>query len=147
MGCAGSKVNGAVPVERATVPVKHAAIPAEHGAIPLLTKLDDKLAAALKASAIKLLDAEVLRSEGSEARLPRILRRQELEAMEARGSRMFLSPKEAVAALRAKKRSIAALTYGWTTPDDPDVTAAYLAAVRRFLRSPLGAHVTAVFWE
>ena len=140
-------MNGAVPVERATVPVKHAAIPAEHGAIPLLTKLDDKLAAALKASAIKLLDADVLRSEGSEARLPRILRRQELEAMEARGSRMFLSADEAVAALRAKKRSIAGLTYGWTTPDDPDVTAAYLAAVRRFLRSPLGAHVTAVFWE
>ena len=67
--------------------------------------------------------------------------------MEARGSRMFLSADEAVAALRAKKRSIAGLTYGWTTPDDPDVTAAYLAAVRRFLRSPLGAHVTAVFWE
>ena len=60
---------------------------------------------------------------------------------------LFLSADEAVAALRAKKRSIAALTYGWTTPDDPDVTAAYLAAVRRFLRSPLGAHVTAVFWE
>ena len=137
MGCAGSKVH---PAKRATV--------ADHAGIPLLAKLDDKLANALQASAIKLLDADVLRSEGSEARLPRMLRRQELEAMErARGSRIFLSADEAVAALRAKNRSIAGLTYGWTTPDDPDVTAAYLAAMRRFLRSPLGAHVTAIFWE
>ena len=133
-------------------PAEHSAIPADHGSIPdhgkqLLTKLDDKLADALHASAIKLLDADVLRYESSEARLPRILRRQELEVMEAQGTRIFLSADEAVAALRAKKRTIAALTYGWTTPDDADVTTAYLAAMRRFLRSPLGAHVTALFWE
>ena len=172
MGCAGSKAaeNVAIPADQVTIPVDHAAIPAYHDAIPaehdaaipveyegptaadhvviqVLTKLDDKLADALHASAAKLLDAEVLRSEGSEKRLPRMLRRQELEAMEAQGTRIFVSANEAVAALRANKRSIAGLTYGWTTRDDPDVTAAYLAAVRRFLRSPLGAHVTAVFWE
>ena len=136
MGCAGSKA------------AEKAVADADHAAIPLLTKLDDKLADALHASAIKLLDADFLRSEGSEAWLPRILRRQELEAMEqAQGSRIFLSADEAVAALRAKNRSIAGLTYGWTTPDDPDVTGEYLAAMRRFLRSPLGAHVTALFWE
>ena len=159
MGCAGSK--GRQPEGRRSLTIgsltarsltarsrrrRHAAL--QHAALPLLTKLDDKLADALHASAIKLLDADFLRSEGSEAWLPRILRRQELEAMEqAQGSRIFLSADEAVAALRAKKRSIAALTYGWTTPDDPDVTGAYLAAMRRFLRSPLGAHVTALFWE
>ena len=120
----------------------------DHATIPLLTQLDDNFADALRVRAIKLLDADVLRFEGSEAWLPHILRRQEFEAMEqAHGTRIFLSADEAVSALRAKKRSIAGLTYGWTTPDDPDVTAAYLAAMRRFLRSSLGAHVTAIFWE
>ena len=106
--------------------------PKDHPAVRLLTRLDDKLAAVLHGGAIKLLHADVLRSEGSEAQLPRIVRRQELEAMEARGTRIFLSGKEAVAALRAKKRQIAVLTYGWSSPDDPDARAAYLAAVRRF---------------
>ena len=128
MGCGGSKA-------------------LDHAADQLLNKLDKKLIDALHSSAIKLLDAEVLRSEGSEARLPRILRRQELELMEAQGTRVFLVSDKAVSALRAKKRSIAGFTYGWTSPDNPDLTAAYLAAIRRFLRSPLGAHVKAVFWE
>lgn len=121
--------------------------PKDHTAVRLLTRLDDKLAAVLHGGAIKLLHADFLRSEGSEAHFPRIVRRQELEAMEARGTQIFLSADEAVAALRAKTRSIAVLTYGWSSPDNPDVKAAYLSAVRRFLRSPLGAHVTAIFWE
>ena len=119
----------------------------DHTAVRLLTRLDDKLAAVLHGGAIKLLQADFLRSDSSEAQLPRIVRRQELEAMEARGTRIFLSGKQAVAALRAKKRQIAVLTYGWSSTEEPDAKAAYLAAVRRFLRSPLGTHVTAVFWE
>ena len=49
--------------------------------------------------------------------------------------------------LSNQHREIAALTYGWGSPDEPDVSGEYLAAVRRFLHSGLGAHVTAVFWE
>ena len=65
----------------------------------------------------------------------------------SRDVRIFLTPSEAVAALRAKGRLVGGLTYGWTTPDHPDVSGMVLAAVRRFLRSELGRHVVAVFWD
>ena len=61
--------------------------------------------------------------------------------------RIFLTPEEAVSALRSLSREVAGLTYGWASPDHPDVTGEYLANVRRFLRHPLGEHVTALFWE
>ena len=121
---------------------------ADHKGIPLLAALDEALVAALHSGAIKLLRAEFLRADGSEALLPELLRRQELEQMEKeRGIRIFLTPKEAVAALRSLSREVAGLTYGWASPDHPDVTGEYLANVRRFLRDPLGEHVTALFWE
>ena len=64
--------------------------------------------------------------------LPKLLRRQELERMEEeRGIRIFLTPEEAVAALRSLRREVAGLTYGWASPDHPDVTGEYLANVRR----------------
>ena len=121
---------------------------ADHKGIPLLAALDELLVAALRSGAIKLLRAEFLRANGSEAVLPELLRRQELERMEKEGGiRIFLTPKEAVAALRSLRREVAGLTYGWASPDHPDVTGEYLANVRRFLRHPLGEHVTALFWE
>ena len=121
---------------------------ADHKGIPLLAALDDSLVAVLRSGAIKLLRAEFLRADGSEAMLPKLLRRQELERMEKeRGIRIFLTPEEAVAALRSLRREVAGLTYGWASPDHPDVTGEYLANVRRFLRHPLGEHVTALFWE
>ena len=61
--------------------------------------------------------------------------------------KIFLAPAEAVAALRAKNRSVGALTYGWGSPDHPDVTNDYLHSVRRFLLCPLGTHICAVFWD
>ena len=121
---------------------------ADHKGIPLLAALDKQLVAALRSGAIKLLRAEFLRADGSEAVLPELLRRQELERMEKeRRIRIFLTPEEAVAALRSLSREVAGLTYGWASPDHPDVTGEYLANVRRFLRHPLGEHVTALFWE
>ena len=48
------------------------------------------------------------------------------------------APAAASTILTAKARRGGALTYGWTTPDDPDVTGKVLAAVRRFLRSKHG---------
>ena len=121
---------------------------ADHKGIPLLAALDKQLVAALRSGAIRLLRAEFLRADGSEAMLPKLLRRQELERMEKeRGICIFLTPKEAVAALRSLSRKVAGLTYGWASPDHPDVTGEYLANVRRFLRHPLGEHVAAIFWE
>jgi hypothetical protein len=123
--------------------------PSAHKAIPLLRGLDDRLERMLSRGIIKLLRADVLRSDvvaGSS--FEKILRRQDLESLEASsGVRLFLSAEEAVAALRSSSRSVGALTYGWTSPDHPDVTNKYLAAVRRFLRSPLGSHIVGLFWE
>jgi len=121
---------------------------ADHKGIPLLAALDEALVAALRSGAIKLLRAEFLRADGSEAMLPKLLHRQELERMELeRGICVFLTPEDAVAALRSLRREVAGLTYGWASPDHPDVTGEYLANVRRFLRHPLGEHVTALFWD
>ena len=66
---------------------------ADHKGIPLLAALDEALVAALHSGAIKLLRAEFLRADGSEAVLPELLRRQELERMEEeRGMQIFLTP-------------------------------------------------------
>ena len=120
----------------------------KHAAILKLMALDDNLEAAYATGAIKLILADVLRSPTFQ----RIERRQDLERLEKeQGIRIFLTPDEAVAELRACKRgrarSIGSLTYGWQTPDHPDVTNVYLKAVRRFLCSAEGAHVKACFWE
>ena len=120
-----------------------------HPAVPRLRALDDRLAGALRKGVIKLLMSDFLRLEGGVGRLLRIERRQDLEALEAEqtGLKIFLTPEEAVSALRSNTRAIAALTYGWTSPDHPDVTNAYLHAVSKFLRHRSGAHLRAVFWE
>ena len=79
---------------------------------------------------------------------PHLLRRQDLEALERDEQiAVFLKPDEAVALLRSNTRGIAALTYGWVTPDHPDVTDEYLANMRRFLNRPRGAHIGGCFWD
>ena len=116
-----------------------------HKAVPLLMALDDRLVDAFRSGAIKLIVADRIR-DGTIGAV--IARRQELEARERdEGMRIFCSADEAIVLLRANGREVGALTYGWASPDHPDVSGAYLAAVRRFLCSPLGAHVQALFWD
>lgn len=116
-----------------------------HKAIALLMAMDDKLEAALKSGALKLVSAEYMRS--AEAG-DRILRRQDLEELERKkGIKVFLTAKEAVDALRSNGRLIASLTYGWSAPGSPDEGGHYFAAVQRFLRSADGAHIVGMFWE
>ena len=107
--------------------------------IQLLAALDDRLVAALESGAIKLVRAEALCDEATETEFAKIRRRQDLEELErSRGVRIFHTPSEAVAALRAKGRLVGGLTYGWTTPDHPDVSGMVLAAVPRSQRSQSG---------
>jgi len=112
-----------------------------------LGELDEAIIAAVKKGVIKLLDTAFLR-DSDDKTLRYILRRQDLEKLEKEtGKRIFMKPDEAAAALRSGDRRIGSLTYGWCSPSDPDPSGEYLAAVRRFLRSPLGAHVTGLFWD
>ena len=101
----------------------------DHKGIALLMALDDTLAAALASGAIKLIRADFMKQSTQ----PHLLRRQDLEALERDELAVFLKSDEAVALLRSNTRGIAALTYGWVTPDHPDETDEYLAAMRRFL--------------
>ena len=99
--------------------------PTDHKAVPFLMALDNKLAAALASGAIKLIRADFMKQSTQ----PHLLRRQDLETLEyVKQIAVFLKPDEAVALLRSNNRAIAALTYGWVTPDHPDETDEYLAA-------------------
>lgn len=115
-----------------------------HKGIKFLKEIDARLADNLKDGSIRLVRADFLRSDI----LSHIERRQSLEGRESTsGESIFLSPREAVDLLAKSSRAIGVLTYGWTTSNDPDVTGTYLAAVRRFLLSDLGACIVAVFWD
>ena len=110
-----------------------------------LAQLDDKLEVALGSGAIKLVNADYLRGASKD----RFKRRQDLENLDKQPSeiKIFLSPAEAIKALRANSRSVGALTYGWCSPNDPDPSGAYLSAVSGFLQSESGKDIVAVFWD
>jgi hypothetical protein len=112
-----------------------------HSGIKLLKALDGELKDHLADGSIKLVRADYVHT------LSHVVRRQELERRERGKERVFVPASKAVALLATGTRQIGVLTYGWTTPDDPDITGAYLAAVQRFLLSDDGAHITAIFWD
>ena len=113
-------------------------------AMEFFRELDERLAANLLDDSVKLVDANFLRN----TELTHMVRRQDLEVLEqTQGVRIFVPPKLAVKLLAKARRVIAVLTYGWNTPDNPDPTGEYLAAVIRFLLSSEGAHIEAVFWD
>lgn len=114
-----------------------------HRGIKFLKELDERLKGSVEDGSVRLVLADFLRSDS----LSHIVRRQALESRESTGEKIFLPTREAVQLLDKSSRAIGVLTYGWTTPDDPDVTGDYLSAVRRFLRSELGAHIVGVFWD
>lgn len=110
-----------------------------------LSSLDDRLIKALKAGDIRLLRA----SASWLTSLPvgtRISRLQDLEAIERdHGVSIFLSPSEAVAAVKRADRSVAVLSYAWLSPMDCDPCGSRLEVVRRALLE--NDHITALFWE
>ena len=121
----------------------------DHKGVELLMALDDKLAKVLASGAIKLIRADFVKTVAlANGAILHLARRQDLEAVERdKQIAVFLKPDEAVALLRSNNRAIAALTYGWVTPDHPDETDEYLANMRRFLNHPLGAHIGGCFWD
>jgi len=114
-------------------------------------RFDDDLAAVLLSGDIRLLDADALRADGLSA----FARRQDLEEAEGgdagtslstkRRRTVFLPPDDAARALRAADRRICFVSHPWRTMTHPDPDGATLAALLRFLRDPLGAHVVGVF--
>jgi hypothetical protein len=107
--------------------------------------LNERLEDALRSGAIKLIVADRVRDGTIHTK---IVRRQDIEARErAEHLALFETPDDAIALLRGNGREIASLTYGWVSTDDPDPSGEYLRAVCRFLKSELGAHVRAIFWD
>jgi hypothetical protein len=107
--------------------------------------LNERLEDALRSGAIKLIVADRVRDGTIHTK---IVRRQDIEARElAEHLTLFETPDDAIALLRGNGREIASLTYGWVSTDDPDPSGEYLRAVCRFLKSELGAHVRALFWD
>ena len=103
---------------------------------------DGALAKVLAAGHTRLIDADFLRSSG----LKLLARRQDLEQRErAEEATIFLSNADAAAALRSADRRVCLVAHGWRTCVHPDPDGAMLAALLRFLRHPLGAHVVGVF--
>ena len=109
-------------------------------AFEILRPYDDDLAATLTSGAILLIDASYLRIGGLSA----LARRQELEER-AEQPHIFMRPAAAAAALRAADRRVCFLTHCWRSSQHPDPDGATCAALLRFLRHPLGAHVVGVF--
>ena len=107
--------------------------------------LNERLEDALRSGAIKLIVADRVRDGTIHTK---IVRRQDLEARErAEHLVLFATADDAIALLTGNGREIASLTYGWVSTDDPDPSGEYLRAVCRFLKSELGAHVRAIFWD
>ena len=114
-------------------------------ALRALRSLDDDLVGALESRAIRLLDADYIRSipehhMGSSS-MPH---RQHLERY-CDGA--FMSTRDAVQSVRAGAREVAVISYGWASQEDPDPSGTVLTAVRNFLRSSGGRHVRGVFWD
>ena len=104
--------------------------------------IDEPLAQALASGHIRLIDAAVLRA----GTLKSLQRRQDLERRQKfELSVIFLPPEEAAAELRAAKRRVCFVSHAWRSCVHPDPDGATLAALLRFLRDPLGAHVVGVF--
>ena len=91
-----------------------------------LSQLDDRLVERLRANDIRLIRISWLCGPS----VTKLQRRQLLEERECEGESPFLSPEEAVEVLRRGERGIAALTYGWLSPGDPDPAGHRLQALR-----------------
>lgn len=92
-----------------------------------LVTLDAQCADALRRGDIALLSMYELLKRKPEA----IGRRQDLEAMP--GPSLFVPPRHAAQLLRAEKRHVLMLSYGWGAPGTPDPTGEVLRHVLRFL--------------
>jgi hypothetical protein len=114
--------------------------------IRVLSRLDDRLADALRTGDIKLLRVSWLRRLRELLRQPdwrSLKRRQELEALRAESP--FLSAEEAVALLRRGNRGVGALTHGWLSPGECDPDGARLDMVLAALEEH--PHIEGVFWD
>jgi hypothetical protein len=112
--------------------------------IRVLSRLDDRLADALRTGDIKLLRVSWLRRLRGLLRQPdwrSLRRRQELEALRAESP--FLSAEEAVALLRRGNRGVGALTHGWLSPGECDPDGARLDMVLAALEEH--PHIEGVF--
>ena len=96
----------------------------------------------LKREDIKLLRVEWLLAQPDSFKMRR---RQDLEKLEKPGLSPLFAGEESVALIRSGKREVAALSYGWLLPWDPDPTGERMVVLRRVLRA--NPHIRALFWD
>ena len=120
--------------------------PDEETALAALRGFDEKLRAAVAAGHIRVLRVTWLLKQPKSWR---VLRRQDLEMLEAAGERPFLSAEEAVALIDSGSRALGVLSYGWLQPGSPDPNGEHLRIVRRFLTtmSKSGTPLRGLFWD
>ena len=117
MGCCGSKEEA---VETAWVSVTLAAPRAKERSLltkkfPALAKLDDGICELLKDGSIRIISSRALLSHLDAHPDWRMPRRQELEAMEAKGQCLLLTPAEAVELVLRGERALGIVSYGWNS--------------------------------
>ena len=113
-------------------------------AAQIVQALDDRLIIALEREDIRLLRVEWLLAQPDDFKMRR---RQDLENLEPddRGLSPLFAGSESVALIRSGKREVAALSYGWLLPWDPDPTGQRMILLRRVLRER--PHIRALFWD
>ena len=111
-------------------------------ALGILAALDAQLVQALAQSDVRLVRVAWLCSQPADYRIGR---RQELEALEAKGASPLLTAEEAAELLKCGDRRVGALSYGWVTAGDADPVGARTRLLVRELSKQ--RHIEALFWE
>ena len=136
LALSGAPSAGATDTVALTSVVPLADVPAMFQRVPdeirrVLGALDEQLIGVLRRLAVRLVSSEWVLAQPADFRM---LRRQDLEAIERSGTGApLLSAADAVALIERGDRSVGALTYGWLTPCDPDPLGARIEVLRAAL--------------
>ena len=109
------------------------------GAPQELSRHDRLVADRLADGTVRLLSADWLRGQQADGFL--LSRRQDLP------EEAFVPCDEARLLFETRERLVAALSYGWLHPLHSDPHGVNTALVIGFLRSEMGSHVRAMFWD
>lgn len=113
--------------------------------IELMKYFDSRLRESVRHGSIRFLNVTWLLEQPDDYQLEPC---QALEAREAQGEPIFLTPEHAEACMLQCNRSLASVSYGWAARGEADPTGARLRAIRTFLRSnDMFCRYQGLFWD